>query len=207
MLQRLDISFYVVGYMKAANRFLGCGERLWNVNQRILRHMANPAENPDPRDEPIAASGVFIPLFEALNWGVALDDRLSAEWPEEPGRDWHKRVTVGSRVRALRYARNSVHHDWAQAIDLAPKYRHLAARWSIMEWEWTCPLPAKGPSHLDRRGEHEYRTRLVGQSVGVTLTELGAAFAEGVHILSDAVPGSVTGERPFELGPQPVQAA
>ena len=116
-------------------------------------------------------------------------------------------MAAGSSARGLRYARNSVHHDWAQAIDLAQERRHLPARKSLEDWEWVWPLPEKSPGREEGLGEHEYRTRLVGQCVAVTLTELAAAFAAGVRQISDAVPGSVTGEGPFRLGPWSAKAA
>jgi hypothetical protein len=50
-------------------------------------------------EEPVDA---FIPLFEALSWAVTLDERL--DFPAYP------------ELRGLRYARNSVHHKWSEAL-------------------------------------------------------------------------------------------
>jgi hypothetical protein len=197
----LDITFFMVGYLRAANRFLGCGERLWDVNRRILRHFENPEEeHPSPWDERVTVTDIFLPLFEALNWAVSLDDRIGRLWPKT-GRDWHRDVQCGGRVRALRYARNSVHHDWAQAIDLPERHRHLPGRQTVVRWEWAWPLPLKLPRYEDLDGERAYRSQLAGTCVVVTLSELGAGFAEAVNHLANHVPGSVSASGPFELGP------
>lgn len=108
-------------------------------------------------------------LFEALNWAVSLDDRLAQAWPEEPGNDRHQQVMCATKVRAPRYARNSVHHDWARAIELPKTRCHLPARQVMEEWTWPWPLPTKTPRYEDRVGEREYRQRLVGQPVFLTL--------------------------------------
>lgn len=207
MSEPLDITFYLVGYIKAANRFTGCGDRLFDVNRRTVAWFEDPVANPNPDDDDISLTGIFIPLFEALNWAVSLDDRLASEWPDPPGRDWHKKVSCGGRVRGLRYARNSVHHDWAQAIDLPQKYRHLPARRSIKSWRWTSALPLKSPGFQDPDGERAYREKLVGECVVVTFAELFAGFGEALHYLSEHKPGAIKRDGPFEIGPRAGDAA
>jgi hypothetical protein len=61
MVEPLDVSLYLVGYMKAANRFIGCGERLFDVNQRAVQWLDNPDEHASPWDDPIAPGVMFVP--------------------------------------------------------------------------------------------------------------------------------------------------
>src|SRR5665811_2098217 len=65
---------------------------------------------------------VFAPLFEALNWAVALDDQARKHWAPEGialGWAWRSRVEGGEFVSAVRCARNRVHHQWADALTLS----------------------------------------------------------------------------------------
>ncbi|WP_207084979.1 hypothetical protein [Nocardioides sp. S5] len=93
------------------------------------------------------ASDVFLPLFEALNWAVALDDQVRAHWaPEGIPLDWSWRTRVAGgdlvnavrcAVNAVRCARNRVHHQWADALVLregmsAPLTPPLV----LHEWSW-----------------------------------------------------------------------
>lgn len=52
---------------------------------------------------------VFLALFETLNWIVTIDYKL-----QEKEKEWYKKFGKdGEVVKALRYARNRVHHQWA----------------------------------------------------------------------------------------------
>lgn len=63
---------------------------------------------------------VYVPLFEALNWAVALDDRTRALWAptgKALGLHWRDELPAhGPYISAVRYVRNCVHHDWSEAI-------------------------------------------------------------------------------------------
>lgn len=107
------------------------------------------------------------------------------------------------QVRALRYARNSVHHDWAQAIDLPPRRRQLPARQTIFAWEWVPELPPKKPRYARPDDEREYRTQLAGKCVAVTLMELDAA----AHYLADYAPDHIDPKDAVQLGPRISEAA
>lgn len=62
------------------------------------------------------AEGAFIALFEALNWVVAIDDRLRE--PDALGHGWADRLRPGEAgvMKGVRFARNAVHHSWADAL-------------------------------------------------------------------------------------------
>src|SRR5450755_3053386 len=67
--------------------------------------------------DPIAA---YNALFEALNWAVAMDDRVGKHWaPDGKPLDWAWRERLGRGVEVMggvRYARNRVHHQWSDAM-------------------------------------------------------------------------------------------
>jgi hypothetical protein len=65
----------------------------------------------------------FQALFEALNWAVALDERTAAHWAPEGtplGWHWRERFASGPLIQAVSYARNSVHHQWSDALVWTP---------------------------------------------------------------------------------------
>jgi hypothetical protein len=123
----------------------------------------------DARDKP---EDRFIPLFETLNWVVAIMDH-----PE--GQHLYK----DEIVRGLRFARNRVHHDLADALEprdvpfasvqvtLASTGSRLSAPPTVLDWFWKWPdqLPEGRP---DAEGEEAYRKRLAGESVGDALAHL-----------------------------------
>jgi hypothetical protein len=130
----------------------------------------------------------YFALFEALNWAVALDERIVAtdlaKW------QWRDRVADGDVVRGLRYARNRVHHDWVDALAIALGTLRpdtlvgpttLLLLGGASEWRWRdlrdLP-PEEGP---DRHGgDVAYRTRIARRPPSETLDALARAFAEVV---------------------------
>lgn len=135
------------------------------------------------RDDSDVASATFAPLFEALNWAVALDDRIRKHWAPEGqalGFAWRERVPAAGAMRGVRWARNAVHHQWADALevvraDQAPMRRYPARP---HEWLWReadhLPRPSKGRE--DAEGEAAYRRILAGHTCEDTLAILGEAF-------------------------------
>jgi hypothetical protein len=54
-------------------------------------------------------------IFEALNWAVALDDRVGRHWVPDGGTlgwRWRERVGQGAEIMGVRFARSSV-HQWS----------------------------------------------------------------------------------------------
>lgn len=73
----------------------------------------------------------FIPLFEALNWAVSIDERLQKAWsaaPTNPAKFWSDGFAHGDTVKGVRFARNRVHHQWADALWLSLDSARLPSR-------------------------------------------------------------------------------
>ncbi|HEV7564756.1 MAG TPA: hypothetical protein VGO31_02225 [Microbacteriaceae bacterium] len=71
------------------------------------------------------AEAAFLPMFEMLNWATAIDERCSRDFAPDgtdhlPGKGWEQRLVGREVVRGLRFARNVVHHEWAEAVEWRP---------------------------------------------------------------------------------------
>lgn len=168
----VPVSVLVDGFMRAHSRFSDQdSERYFHTAAHARRVRMN----------------AFMALFEALNWATAIDERFRDTWPGERGPDerWADAFDAGKTLRALRFARNRVHHDWADALieggGIVPAAPHLRPpdRQHLNEppglrtaWSWRWPLPTGG----NREGEEHYRARLAGKPVSGTLNELGEFF-------------------------------
>lgn len=131
-----------------------------------------------------SAPQVFQPLFEALNWAVALDDQARAHWaPEGTPLDWswRARVAGGDLVNAVRCARNRVHHQWADALVLregmsAP----LSPPLVLHEWSWRPldELPEADGRRTDAivEAESDYGRLLAAVPARITLADLVDPF-------------------------------
>lgn len=123
--------------------------------------------------DPVAA---YVPLFEALNWAVALDDRIKDIWAPDGmplGWEWRKRAGGGAELFAgVRYARNSIHHHWADALRLDTDGRAYPKRYPIryFEWLWRDAADIPAPSH--RFGREVYASDLAGRPAEITLVTL-----------------------------------
>ncbi len=119
--------------------------------------------------------GVFFALFETLNWIVTIDDKLQdkeKEWYRKLGKD-------GETVRALRYARNRVHHQWADIVLITsgaaiPATIPLA----FHEWVWKKleNIPPEDPKHTDEEGKKLYKELLEGRPVRYSLQVMSHIF-------------------------------
>lgn len=129
----------------------------------------------------------FRAVFEALNWATSIDDRIRAHWAPEGQPldwDWRERVSGAEVMPGVRFARNRVHHHWADAI-------HLDGA----TWRW-CAL-SDLPAGTDDRGNNVYAERLEHQSVEKTLVLLALAFERVGEFLEPPRPSRPPG---FELG-------
>src|SRR5437870_4591481 len=93
------------------------------------------------------AVATFLPLFEALNWAVAIDSRFEEAWRGDPlyreGEWWSDGYINGDTVKGLRFARNRVHHQWAEALQMTSGASFpLTFPMTCMEWRWRIELPA-----------------------------------------------------------------
>jgi hypothetical protein len=118
------------------------------------------------------ARETFIPLFEALNWAASIDLYF---------RDDGKPIK-SDLLTAVRFARNWVHHQWAQAlgrydspgvpmVHLATSSSRLVGPPPGFWWYWVelDDLPA-GRSSL--KEEAAYSAHLARKQADVTLEEL-----------------------------------
>jgi hypothetical protein len=127
----------------------------------------------------------FPPLFEALSWAVSIDDRFQSLWAAARtnlATWWSDGFAHGDTVRGVRYARNRVHHQWADALWLSrsgfsfPRSFPLA----FIEWRWRPELPPG-------RGEEfkaEYEQHVAARPARVTLGDLSACFADALPVLA-----------------------
>jgi hypothetical protein len=114
-------------------------------------------------------------LFEALNWAVALDDRIGEHWAPDGSElkwGWRERLGLGAEIiGAVRFARNRVHHQWSDAIyPLAESERDGIA------WAWPEPADDLPSGRPDPNGEAAYREHLEGRPVWSCLAALDGVF-------------------------------
>ena len=94
-----------------------------NLLELIGEELAANDASKNDLDEELLTYERYLALFEALNWGVSIDTRLTKDWPFEEvafGKYWCDEFAGGDLVRGFRWARNSVHHDWSYALDVDP---------------------------------------------------------------------------------------
>lgn len=201
----IDIAVFYLGLTGAFSRFQGGGEPIRVSLERDLRTLSRGerlALGPSVSElGPAAIPGSFIPLFEALNWTVALDDLIQASWPAElspPGR-WYETITCGSTVRAVRFVRNRVHHHWIDALTLAAEDQDLPARVASWVWQWKTELPPPPPGRSDKPGETLYNEDLAGEPVIGAVGRLTAIFGIALRTLHER--GCVTSDLLTELIP------
>ena len=183
----VDIAVFYVGYVEACSRFQGGGEPIQARFERALRSgspewfLAGPSI---VETGPAATMDSFIPLFETLNWATSLEQYIRARWPSElsGSERWYDAIPYGQTVRSVQFARNCVHHDWAQALTLSDGDVDLPARVASWLWIWRAELPA---GKKDVVGEKLYREELAGEPVIGALGRLLAVFGKAMRELHD----------------------
>lgn len=192
----MDLPLMLVGFNRAVGRFLGYEPP--DARQAMHLAFAEPfrpdllelvqdelaANDPSGNDldEELLAYERYLALFEALNWGVSLDYRLTRDWPfdEIPfGEYWCDEFAGGDLIRGFRCARNSVHHDWSYLLDVDPTTVVFLQRIDLLSLCWRSDLL---PDRRDVSGEMAYREYLGGRVVGDTLLEIGTIFGAGARL-------------------------
>jgi hypothetical protein len=151
----------------------------WTWLVKGFRHArARLAEAAGQRD----VEETFIPLFETLNWAVAIEYYARKRGPKIDGGPKINRETL----RGLRFARNRVHHQWADALEPrdVPNPSGLVTRGGrgprivgppvVVEWFWK-PVVGLGKApkkHDDPDGEAAYEKHLAGQPARLALDHL-----------------------------------
>lgn len=187
----------LLGFHRAVSRFLGyeptdlgramrvAVENPSQPNLSALLHEEFKGEHvdEDDLDEELPTSERYFALFEALNWGVSLDDRLTRDWPFEEisfGNYWCDEFAGGDLIRGFRHARNAVHHDWSPALDVDPMEVIFQQRVELL---WLCWASELHPERPDVAGARAYRECLGGRVVGDTLLEIGEVFEAGTKLV------------------------
>jgi hypothetical protein len=135
---------------------------------------------------------VFPPLFEALNWAVVIDDRISAHWKArrhgpmtKDSSSWSDGYTFGDTAKGVRFARHRVHHQWADALWLSEgSNRGMGAvRSRGHEWRWR-PLSQLPKGSQGNEFAAEYDDKLCGAPARETLFQLTDCFSVALADLS-----------------------
>lgn len=168
------------------------GDQVVNVYAQVqgytsaLRRFSKAAAGED-------AVAAYVPLFDALNWAVSLDKRIKEVWaPEGTTLDygWRARVPGAEALTGLRFARNIVHHNWADALRLDTEGRRYPRRYPLRYFEWVWRDMSDLPPTDKTRGDHTYRKLLAGQPAEHTLQVLGEAFEFVSQLVEPPVPSS-----------------
>jgi hypothetical protein len=114
-------------------------------------------------------------IFETLNWAVAIDFRLGKTLGTRER--WPASYAAAGFVLGFRYARNTVHHDWADAlyVDYTGLIVPSPLPAPLFEWRWLRELPATRD-----KGQAEYARHLAGEPVRFTLEALESLFLTAV---------------------------
>jgi hypothetical protein len=163
--QQISTEILQLGLVQAIGRFVGS-------------HDPDQVEGFEPDLlQPTLSASWYLALFEALNWTFTLDDRLRREFDSA---EWHRSFVGGGLIPAFRYARNCVHHDWAQAFELDSSEEVVAPYVVVLGLEWNDELRCDRPN---RFGEAAFAEHLSSRCVGDTLFEVAEVFEEAVALL------------------------
>jgi hypothetical protein len=147
----------LLGFNRAMGRFMGFEQS--DLGQ-AMRLAVDNLHHPDPYglfrenlpteppkddflEDELVTLERYLALFEALNRGVRLDDRLTRDWPFEEisfGEYRCDEFAGGDLIRGLRYARNAVHHDWSPAFEADPVEQVFQQRVELLWLPWRSEL-------------------------------------------------------------------
>jgi hypothetical protein len=154
--------------------------------------------------DPVAT---YTALFEALNWAAAVDDRTDQDlilWKKRDKYEWRTRVHDADVMGGIRFVRNSVHHDWSDAVRIDESEPSFPMTFPVVffEWVWRSAgdLPPPGQKqHPD--AIRFYTEQMQGRPVRHSLHALREVFRT-LHVILE--PSTFTGEdNPAELYPHP----
>ncbi len=131
-------------------------------------------------------AATYHPLFEALNWSVALDDQIRTRWsPHGKSLNWGWRDEVegGQYVRAVRFARNRVHHQWADALELTTDGATVPFTIPMVLHEWSWRRSTDLPTGEDSRDQSTYDRLLANHPARYALQLLDETYAQVADLL------------------------
>jgi len=137
----------------------------------------------------------YVSLFEALNWAVALDVRTKELWAPrgrnwQPGWAWRDEVQGAHVLRGVRFARNAMHHDRAEVLELTEAGRSYPNQYPVEYSEWVWRPVSRLPTikRRDENGEAFYIQEMEGRPVRSTLVGLHSGFGFLRSILEPSSP-------------------
>ena len=167
---RLAPEVLLHGFLQAVSRFTTSGVSYGSLSRSEPDH---------DLDRLVLTADWATAVFEALNWSVTLEERLRHDLP---GIDWTGGLKGGGVVRALRYARNCVHHNWAAALKSGlQEHEMVAAHATVLSISWVAELHSE---RTDRRGAAAYAENLAGRRVGDSLLEAAEVYETAVKFLA-----------------------
>ncbi len=138
------------------------------------------------------AEAAFYALFEALDWAHAADDYVAWVWQPDgivkkrPWWEWRKHGALGvgdelsDIMQGLRYARNRVHHQWADALVTTDGLTFpIVFPATFRSWAWRCveDLPTPRDEVREASGREAYSKALAGRPAHATLVTIARTFA------------------------------
>jgi hypothetical protein len=136
----------------------------------------------------VAAKGrdpgpAFQALFESVNWAHALDEVIGEVWQPRglpQGFEWRRCISGGEVMDGVRFVRNRLHHQWADALRL-DEGRRYPRTYPLVYFSWVWrpveDLPTPDPRRSDQVGRAAYAELLAGHSAEGTLIALTEVFA------------------------------
>lgn len=128
-------------------------------------------------------------LFEALNWAHAIDDQIGELWRPHGaklGLKWRDEVEGTEIVAGVRYVRNRVHHQMADALKSEEGAR-FPMRFPVVFFSWiwrpAVELPAPDKHRRDEQGRAAYEATLANVRAEDTLIALGDVFEKVMNFL------------------------
>jgi hypothetical protein len=140
-------------------------------------------------------NAAFFALFEALNWAHAIDDLIAKTWSPRGkvlGYDWRNDAAIrgdgeelSNIMSGLRYVRNRVHHQWADALvtdrvsgGLTFPLTFHATFGAVSAWVWRSADHLPTPSNVTKEapGRDAYTTALAGRKPDQALEVMHMTF-------------------------------
>lgn len=147
---------------------------------------------------------VFAGAFEVLNWSVALDDRVRKHWsPEGKPLDWawRQRVHGAEIMRGVQYVRNSIHHQWSDALELDETALGLPATLpaEFFEWPWRPASDLSLPEDRkeDAAGRAVYEAHLQGNMARETIGQIANVYNHLRKLIEPAMGRGSVPQRSF----------
>lgn len=139
----------------------------------------------------------FQALFEALNWAVALDDHLRQHWA--PGGKpldwaWRCRIDDGQHVSAVRFARNRVHHQWADTLLLCQGGVAAPFEFPLVTHEGKWRPSADLPCGDDNHGIDDYDRHLADNPARFTIRRIDRVYRRLALLLEPDIASGSAGD-------------